>query len=90
MPTPQSRQRPSVPYVPSAAPFENPANLAVAATAVLGSETAEMPVTQTLVTRGPRAFGLAKHGGPRQRWANSYTTLPNQKTISLLLMPAWV
>ena len=58
------------------------------AVAVLGLDDAEVPVTQTLITRGTRAFRSAKDDGLRQLRVNSYMH-SNQKSIPLLVMPAW-
>ena len=59
----QPRRRPSVPYVSNAAPSRNLGKAVVAVAEVLGSETAEVLVTQkAVVTRGTRASGPAKHG----------------------------
>ena len=58
----QPRQRSPVLYAPNAAPSGNLAKPVVAVAAVLGSETAEVLVTQNVVTRGTRASGPAKHG----------------------------
>ena len=49
------RGQPSVPHAPNAASSGDPANSVVAVAAVLGSETAEMLVTQQLSTGGTRA-----------------------------------
>ena len=62
----------SVPLVPHAAPSRNLGKAVVVVAEVLGLETAEVVVTPTLVTRGPRASGPAEHGSsPSQSLANS-------------------
>ena len=59
----QTRQRRSpFPYAPDAAPSRNLAKLVVAVAEVLGSETAEVLVTPSLITRGTRASRSVKHG----------------------------
>ena len=51
------RRRLSVLSVLNAAPSGILAKLVVAVTVVLGSGTVDLPVTQKLITRGPRASG---------------------------------
>ena len=83
-----SPQRSPVPYAPNAAPSENLAKAVVAVTEVLGSKTAEVQVTQTLITRGMRALRRAKHGrSPRQPSASRQTL--RYKAITLLMVLAW-
>ena len=55
-------QRWSVPHAPSAALSRNLADLAVVLVMVLGSRTAEMLATQSLIIHGSRAFRLAQVG----------------------------
>ena len=57
---PQGREFPL--YAPNAASPRNLAKVVVAAAVVLGLETAEILVTQHLVTRGTRACRLAEEG----------------------------
>ena len=47
-------------YAPSAAPPRNPANVVAVLAEVLGSRTAGVPTTVTLITRGLRASRRAK------------------------------
>ena len=56
------RRRPSVTYVPNVAPSRDLVKAVVAVAVVLGSETAEVLVTQNFVIRGTRASRSAKHG----------------------------
>ena len=58
---PQSRRRPLFLYAPNAAISGNQAKGVAAVAVVLGSETAEVLATQSLSTRGTRAFEPAKH-----------------------------
>ena len=51
-----------VSYALNAALSRNPVDVAVALAVVLGSRTAEMPGTQSLVIHGPRASKLVKVG----------------------------
>ena len=68
----QPRRRQAYPHAPNAVLSENPARLVVAVAAVLGSETAEVLVTQKFITRGTRASRPAKHGrSPRDPSASS-------------------
>ena len=68
----QPQRRPSVPFAPHVPPFVNPGKGVAVVAVALGSEPAEVLATETLVTRGTRAFGPAKHGDRlRQRWANA-------------------
>ena len=55
-PLPPQRRR----YAPSAAPPRNPANVVAVLAEVLGSRTAGVPTTMTLITRGLRASWRAK------------------------------
>ena len=57
----QPPRQSSVPHAPNVVPSRNPANPLVVVAVVLGLETVEVVVTQSLVTRGLRAFGPAKH-----------------------------
>ena len=69
-------QPPRVPHVSNAAPARNLAQPVAAVAGVLGLESAEVAVTQSLVTRGLRAFGPAKHRrSRRQALINGYTLL---------------
>ena len=63
-------------------PFGNPVKLAVAVMVDLGSETAEVSVTQSLVTVGSKAFVPAKEGSTL---ANK-NKLINSTAIPLLAM----
>ena len=60
--TQRRRQQPSVLHASSAALPRNPANVAVALAAVLGSGTVVMLVTQSLITHGPMASRPANVG----------------------------
>ena len=55
------RRRPSVQYAPNAASSRNLGKAVVVVAAVLGSETAEVLVTQNSVARGTRASRPAQH-----------------------------
>ena len=57
---PPRRLQPSVRYAANAASSRNLGKAVVAVAAVLGSETAEVLVTPSLITRGTRASGYAK------------------------------
>ena len=57
------RRRWSLSRVPSVALSRNPANAAVALAVALGSGTAEMSETQSLITPGPRVSRPAQVGG---------------------------
>ena len=57
----QSRRRQASPHAPNVVPSGDPARQVVAVAAVLGSETAEVLVTENLVTRGPKASWRAKN-----------------------------
>ena len=59
---PRRRRTTSDPHAADVASSRNPGKLAVAVAAVLGSGTAEVPVTQKAITRGTRASGPAKQG----------------------------
>ena len=57
----------SILYAPNAAPPGNLGKAVVVAAVVLGSETAGVLVTPSLITRGTRAFGPAnREDSPRQ------------------------
>ena len=87
----QLRQRPSVLSVSSVESLKSPASSAVAGTAVLGSGTAEVLGTQTLVTRGKRAFRSAKADSSRQRWSNRNFMIRNRKlTTPLMSACVWI
>ena len=58
----QPRRRPPGPYAANAVPSRNLGKAVVAVVVVLGSETAEVLVTQNCVTLGMRAYRCAKHG----------------------------
>ena len=62
----QLRQHPPVAHALSVASSRNPAKRVVVAAAVLGLEIAELLTTRGAITRGTRAFGLAKHDSSRQ------------------------
>ena len=84
-----SLRRPPVLHAPNAASSRNLAKLVVVVTVVLGSITAEVQVTQTLITRGTKALRHAKHGhSPRQPSVSSQTLL-NKKAITFLMMLTW-
>ena len=57
----QLRRRQADPCAQTAVPSTNLARLVVVVLAVLGSETAEVLVTENFVTRGTRALWFAKH-----------------------------
>ena len=81
----QSRRRQSVWYVPNAAPSRNPEKSVVVVAVVLGSETAEVLVTPSLITRGTRAFRSAKQWlSPRELAADTHTRL-NDYTLPMVL-----
>ena len=80
------RRQASVPYVPNAAPSRNLAKAVVVVAEVLGSEIAEALVTQNFVTRGTRAFGLAKHGRSLRQPSASRCGLVSKNTMALLMM----
>ena len=69
-------QRPSGPYAANAAPSRNLERAVVAVAEVLGSETAEVWVTQTFTTVGTRVFRYAKHrqNGPTQSLLDKKTS----------------
>ena len=63
-------------YALNAELSRNPARLVAVVAAVLGFETAEVGVTPSLVTRGLRVSGPAKHGrSRRQATINGYPVL---------------
>ena len=69
-------------YVPNAASSGNLGKSVVAVAAVLGSEIAELLATPSLITRGTRASGPAKHWySPRQPSADSQTRLNSGNSL---------
>ena len=58
----QPRQSLPVPFAPHVSPFVNPAKGVAVVAVALGSEAAEVLITQNVVTRGTRASGPAKYG----------------------------
>ena len=83
------RRRPSVPYAANVAPLGNLGKAAVAVAEVLGSENAEVLVTQDFNTRGTRASRPVKHRqDPRQSAVRNYTVVLSRKTMTLLMMLA--
>ena len=67
----QHHRRQSVLHAPNAASQRNPAKSVVAVAVVLGSETAEVVVTPSLVTRGTMACSRAEHGQNRRQSSSS-------------------
>ena len=66
-----------IPYAPNVAPSTNQTKVVVAVAEVLGSKTAEVLVTQNLITRGTRASRPAKHDCSLRQPAVNSQTLPN-------------
>ena len=63
----QSRRRQSVWYATNAAPSRNLGKSVVVVAVVLGSDTAEVPITPIFIARGTRASRPAKHGRSSRR-----------------------
>ena len=58
----QPQRQPLMSHVSNVALSKNPAKLVAVVVGVLGLETVEVVATPSLVTRGLRASGPAKHG----------------------------
>ena len=70
------RQRPPSPNATNVAPSRNLGKEVVAVTVVLGSETVDVLITPSSVTRGMKASRSAKYGcSPRKLSADSQTRL---------------
>ena len=74
----QPRQRASVSYAPNVASSKNLGKAVVAVAVVLGSETAEVLVVPSSVTRGTKASRPAKHGHNLRELATDSQTRLNE------------
>merc|ERR1712032_1532293 len=84
----QPRRRPQVPYATNVAPSPNLGKVVAAVAVVLGSETVEVLLTASLITRGTRASRPAKYcHSSSQPSADGHTRL-NSGTPRMV--PAWL